>query len=81
MTRFIAKRYDTPHAVVDLREVDGNINWRVKAEVLEITPPRSARPPARRTDYEGALCAACGQRKARKGGANRAHRFVCANCK
>lgn len=79
---FEARRFSTPHAVVDLRELHPNgVNWRVKSEVLMIEPPVPQGVDASMLrDRTRSLCTRCGQRRDRRGGKNVAHRFICAGC-
>lgn len=80
--RFRARRFDTPHPVIELQEVGGNALWRVKAETIEREPPPPAFTPdaSQLQDRTRCRCTHCGKHAARKGGKNINHRFVCANC-
>jgi hypothetical protein len=80
--RFTSVRFTTPHPIVDLREVGGNIRWRVRAETLEVERPHRCDLPSSDLlrDRTRSRCTACGQHAERKGGKNIRHRFVCAEC-
>lgn len=80
--RFTSVRFTTPHPIIDLREVGGNIYWRVRAEALEVQLPRQHCAPSAQLlhDRTRSRCTACEHHADRKGGKNIRHRFVCAAC-
>jgi hypothetical protein len=85
-TLFTAVRFDTPHPVIELREVDSPLVWRVKAENLTIEQRpivEPMEPGLRGYEVQRTLRCRCFRCKAyapRKGGKNINHKFICANC-
>jgi hypothetical protein len=62
-----------------LRLNGDGVNWLVPGRSVAYSVPKALAPLDRR-DMQGAICARCKRRKARKGGKNCNHRFVCAEC-
>lgn len=79
---FTATRFDTPHPIVELREVGSDLVWRVKAETLTIEsrPVPAAGEPELIRDRLRCRCTRCKAHASRKGGKNINHKFVCAGC-
>lgn len=55
------------------------LSWLVSSRSIAVSTPQPLAPLDRR-DMQGALCSSCGNRKARKGGKNVNHKFICAEC-
>jgi hypothetical protein len=83
---FTAHRYDTPHPVIELREIGSELTWRVKAETLTIEQRKidePTEPGLRGYEVQRTLRCRCFRCKAyapRKGGKNINHKFICSNC-
>lgn len=59
-------------------QIDG-VDWLVPGRSVAYSTPKPFASLSRR-EMQGAICAACKRRKARKGGKNENHRFVCVEC-